>query len=221
MFVGMFIAYSIIFALIVAVICKKEWNRYYIWAKLLSSMAFFFVFVFSAYRSGETLLFQLMLPGFSCCFVGDIFMALYNRCRKHIYFLMGLGIFMAGHLCFARWLCTVQEILAIDLLLPLVAVFLIYQFLSFGDMHTGRLKPFILIYTFFVTLFFVKAQHLAIACPSLSHIMLAVGSALFLISDISILFLYFGKKKGVGIHIFNLATYYYGMFLLASQLLFL
>ncbi len=221
MFIGMLLAYSVVFALIASVVCHTEWKKYYIWVKVLNSLAFLIVFFTSTYISGEIIQFWLMLPAFFCCFVGDILMAAYNRYRKRIQFLMGLGIFLAGHLCFVRWLAAMQAISVIDLLIPVLAVLLTWYLVSRKDVHTGKLKPFILIYAFFVAMFFVKGQHLAIISPSLSNIMIAVGSMLFLISDISILFLYFRKRKGPFIHLFNLATYYYAMFLLATQLLFL
>lgn len=217
----MLLAYSVVFALIAAVVCHAEWKKYYMVVKVVNSLAFFAVFFASTYRSGEIIQFWLMLPAFFCCFVGDIFMAAYNRYRKRLHFLMGLGIFLAGHLCFVRWLSAMQAISAIDLLFPILAMLLTWYLVSRRDIHTGRLKPFILLYAFFVALFCVKGLHLAISNPSLSNLMIAVGSVLFLTSDISILFLYFRKKKGVWIHVFNLATYYYGMFLLASQLMFL
>lgn len=221
MFIGMLLVYSVLFALIAAVACRPEWKKYYIWVKVLNSLSFFIVFFVSTYISREIIQFWLMLPAFFCCFVGDILMAAYNRYRKRIHFLMGLGIFLVGHLCFVRWLNAMQALSVIDLLIPILAVLLTWYLVSRRDVHTGKLKPFILLYAFFVAMFFVKGQHLAISNPSLANIMIAVGSALFLISDISILFLYFRKRKGVFIHLFNLATYYYAMFLLASQLLFL
>lgn len=221
MIIKMLAGYSAVFALMAAVVCHAEWRKYYIGAKVLNSLAFLAVFFASTYLSGEVMQFWLMLPAFFCCFAGDIFMAAYNRCRKRVHFLMGLWIFLAGHLCFTRWLAAMQAISAIDLCLPILAVLLTWYLVSRRDIHTGRLKPFILLYAFFVALFFVKGQHLAIADPSVSHIMTAVGSTLFLISDISILFVYFRKNKNIFANLFNLATYYYGMFFLASQLLFL
>ena len=47
-----------------------------------------------------------------------------------------------------------------------------------------------------------------------------LGSFLFMISDISILFLYFYKNKSRKVHLFNLTTYYVGIFLLAISPLF-
>ena len=222
MFVGMLVGYTIVFAMIALVSSNVELKRrYYLWAKVLNSTAFMVIFFLSVYISGDVYSFWLMLPAFFCCFVGDIFMAMYHRQRKRLNFLLGLFLFLAGHLCFIRWLCSIQKITVADLLIPVLGVLIAWKLMARKDIHTGRLKPFILLYTFFVALFFVKGQHLAICHPMASYIMVAIGSALFLASDISILFLYFQKRKGPAVHIFNLATYYYAMFLLASHLLFL
>ncbi len=220
MIIAMLVVYSVIFAGIAAVVCHSAWRKYYIGAKTVNSLAFLAVFFLSTYLSGEIMQFWLMLPAFFCCFAGDIFMAAYNCYRKRVHFLMGLGIFLAGHLCFTRWLAARQAISLTDLFLPVFAVLLTWYLVSRKDIHTGRLKPFILLYAFFVALFFVKGQHLAIANPSVANVMTAVGSTLFLISDILILFVYFRKNKSPLANLLNLATYYYGMFLLASQLLF-
>lgn len=222
MFAGMLIGCLLAFAVIVAVVCRPEWKKkYYLGAKILNSAAFVTVFLISIYISGKVHSFWLMLPGILFCFAGDIFMALYNRQRKRLYFLMGVGLFLSGHLCFARWLCSMQTISIFDLVIPVLAVLLAWYLVSRKDIHTGRMKPFIILYAFFVALFFSKGQNLAWSEPTEAHIMIAVGSALFFVSDISIIFLYFQKRKGVAVHIFNLATYYGAMFLLASHVLFL
>lgn len=221
MFVGMLAAYTVVFAGLAAAVCLEKWKKYYIAEKVASSIAFLAVLCVAAYQSGAVVSFWLMLPAFFCCFAGDIFLALYNCYRKRIHFLMGLGIFLAGHLCFVRWLCEKQAIFLPELLCALAGVGISWYLVSRKDIHTGRLKPFILLYTFFVALFFAKGQRLMLSEPTLQNGMIAAGSALFLVSDISILFLYFRKRKSVGIHLFNLTTYYYGMFFLAAQLLFL
>lgn len=221
-FIGMLIVYSMFFGLIAAVACRTEWKKkYYTHVKTLNSAAFLGVFGVSAYVSGDILQFWLMLPAFLCCFAGDILMAQYNRCRKRVYFKMGLGIFLAGHICFARWLCVVQPLALVDFVMPVLAVLLAWYLVSLKNVHTGKLKPFIMLYACFVAMVFGKGLRLAICFPTVSNLMIAVGSALFFVSDISIVFLYFYKQKGVSVHLFNLATYYYGMFLLASNLLFL
>ena len=108
MFFFMLLAYSMVFVLLAAVVCRREWGGCYIWAKIVSSLAFFAVFVISARISGQSAVFFRMLPAFLCCFVGDIFMAVYNRTRRKPYFLLGLVVFLGGHLFFVRWLCGMQ-----------------------------------------------------------------------------------------------------------------
>lgn len=220
MFLRSLTVYSVLFAMLAAVAYRTEWKKYYIPAKGVSSLAFLVIFFVAGYQSEDAGMFRSMLPAFFCCFVGDILMAAYNRCRKRIYFLTGMGIFLAAHLCFVRWLCGIQRLTAGDLVFPVLSVLLAWRLTSRKDMHTGKLKPFILFYTFFVALFFTKGMHLAAGQPSTQYFMIAAGSALFFVSDLSLLFLYFSRKKGYGVHLFNLAAYYYGMFLLAVNLLF-
>ncbi|MFR8428874.1 MAG: lysoplasmalogenase family protein [Roseburia inulinivorans] len=73
---------------------------------------------------------------------------------------------------------------------------------------------------FFIAYLFAKSMHIAVSIPDMRHIVCAVGSFLFMISDISILFLYFYKNKSRKVHLFNLTTYYVGIFLLAISPLF-
>ena len=222
MFVGMLIGYSAVFAVLTAVACRPEWKqKYYIAAKTICSLAFGAIFLIASRKSGDDGQFLLMLPAFFCCIAGDVFMAVYNRYRKRRYFIGGLLTFLAGHLFFVRWLCQRQHLQIVDFLIPVFGVALAWMLMAKKNIHTGKLRPFIMIYAFFVALFFSKGMHLAITDFSVPNLMIAVGSGLFFASDISILFLYFYKSKGVKIHIFNLATYYYGMFLLASNFLFL
>lgn len=221
MFLGMLLGYSLVFGILLAVVCNETWKkRYYIWAKGVASLGFVIVFAASVYERGKNGQLWLMLPALFCCFAGDILMAAYNRYRKKIHFLMGLFIFLVGHLCFVSWLCKMQPIELVDFVIPVLAVALTWGLTSLKKVHTGKLRPFILLYSFFVALFFAKGLRLVLTQFSISTLMIAVGSFLFFVSDISILFLYFYKKKGYGVHIFNLVTYYYGIFLLATNLLF-
>lgn len=220
MILMIFVGYSLLFCGLIAVVCKDSWRQYYIQAKAVMSTAFVLLLFWALYVSGEVSQFWLMLPAFFCCFVGDILMASYNRYRKRVYFLLGAGIFLCGHLCFVRWLCKQQPMHMAELLLPVAAVVFAWKLTSLKKVHTGRLRPFILLYSFFVSLFLVKGLNLAFVLHSISGIMIAAGCVLFWFSDLAIVFLYFCKKKGHGVHIFNLAAYYYAMFLLALNVLF-
>lgn len=220
MYLAVLFGYSVLFGLLAVTICLPAWEKYYIPAKVLNSLGFAAVFFAAAYFSGEVAAFWLMLPAFFCCFIGDILMALYNCYHRRMHFLMGLGIFLAGHICFVRWLAKMQPIRAVDLLFPAAAVFVALGLTGLKGMHTGSMKKAILIYSFFVALFFAKGVHLAVAQFSVSNLMIAGGSTLFFVSDVLILFLYFYKKRKLCVHLLNLGTYYYGMLLLAANLIF-
>lgn len=215
MIMWMLMGYSIVFGGLAAATVKKELKKYYVLAKCAASAAFMVIFLMACHVSLDVRQFWLMLPAFLFCFVGDVLLAFYNKSRKRKFFLSGLLVFLAGHICFVRWLGRGQRLMTVDFLFPLIAVSLTFGLTSLKQIHTGRLRPFIMIYAFFVSLFFARGVHLAVLRLDVPSLAVAVGSALFLISDISILFLYFYEKTGWRIHIFNLATYYYGMFFLA------
>lgn len=218
--IGMLAAYSLLLAGLLTMVRRPALKKYYILGKTACSLAFLWVLAASGIRGGETEQFFLMLPAFLCCFAGDIFMAFYNRFRRKPQFLAGLCSFLAGHIAFVRWLCARQPLRWQDFCFPLAAV-LLAVFLTNGNyLHTGRLRPYIALYTLFVALFFAKGTGFFLAQPGAGRLPVALGAALFFSSDVSILFLYFSRNKGPGIHVFNLATYYYGMFFLAVSLLF-
>ena len=54
--------------------------------------------------------------------------------------------------------------------------------------------------------------------PILGTVLVLTGAALFWVSDLLILFLYFYRTSHPAVHAANLATYYYGMFLVAISL---
>lgn len=218
---GIALLYTVIIAGLLVVVRKQDLRKYYIAAKTLSSLAFVGVLFVAGAVSEQIHQFWLMLPAFLFCFGGDVLMAFYNRYRKKIHFIMGLSIFLVGHLCFARWLCWRGKITVIDIVLSLIAVLLCYGLTGLEKIHTGRLRPFILIYAFFIGFVCVKGVHLWINNQTAAGAMIAAGGFLFLLSDISILFLYFYKSRGNRIQVFNLLTYYYGMLLLAFSLFFM
>lgn len=220
LFWGMFFVYTILFGVLTAVVWQEKRKKYYLAAKGMNSLAFLVVLFVSGAVSGELMQLVLMFPAFLCCFAGDILLAVYHRSQKSSYFLLGLVIFLAGHICFVRWMCRAQKLTITDFWFPAAAVFIVLCLMRLPGMHTGRMKPFILIYTFFVAMLFAKGIHLAVSVPSLQTVMAAAGGTLFLASDISILFLYFYKGSGRKVHVFNLGTYYYGMYLLSANLLF-
>ncbi len=216
----MLAGYSLAVMCLFAAVLRPAWKNYYIAVKTVCSFSFLAVLAVSAVCGEREAQFMRMLPAFFCCLAGDVFLAFYNRFRRRPQFLAGLFCFLAGHIGFVRWLCAGRPLRAGDMLFPAAAVLLALGLTGGTYLHTGRLRPYIALYTFFVALFFTKGVSLPAAEPGTASLFTAAGAALFFLSDFSILFLYFGRRKGPWLHVFNLATYYYGMFFLAVSLLF-
>ena len=216
-------SFLIVFAAYVAGMCwflgevrKPDYKKTYLKKKTMQSAAFLAVLLLAFLKSGRSDVFWIVLPAFFCCFAGDVLLALYNTHRKKRVFAMGLFLFLAGHLFFLHWMVRMRPFCMEDLLFPAAGVVLVAFLTGSKSFHTGRLRPCILLYSFFVAALFSKSIHIAWSTPDAFHLLMAVGGTLFLISDFSILFLYFYKTKDVRIHLFNLLTYYLGMFFLAS-----
>jgi uncharacterized membrane protein YhhN len=201
--------YAAALAVLMAAVCVPKYKKYYVYAKAIASASFMAALILPG---GD---FLPVLPAFVCCFFGDIFMGLYNRGRKKRHFLAGLFVFLAGHVCFVAWLSSLKPLAAYEFILPAVCVIWTFAVTASKKVHTGRLRPFILLYSFFVSLFLSKAVSLYAWRGGRSALLVACGAVLFALSDTTIIFLYFVKLKGKWIHILNLLTYYIGMFLLA------
>ncbi len=196
---------------------KPDYKKNYVLVKTLQSAAFVSVFLAAAVVSRDILDFWLMLPAFVCCFAGDVILAFIIRSKRD--FCWDLSHFNGASVLYpvagpdaAAGSCRYgvsghsgDRDFAVT---------------GMGSFHTGRLRPCILVYTFYC-IPVCKSMHIAVSIPSVHHMVCAVGSLLFMISDISILFLYFYKNKSRKVHLFNLTTYYVGFFFWRSVLCFI
>lgn len=212
--------YSIPIFFLLYVLIDKRFRRHYIWVKTVSSAAFVAAAVYCAYVGNHMSFFISMLPGFLLCLCGDVVMGLYNRIQNRKFFLTGVFAFLAGHIFFVASFCLLQSLSVFDFVFPIIAIFITIQITKQRNMILGRLKPYAYVYSFFVALLFSKSIHLVIEVCSVQRILLAAGATLFMISDILILYLYFYKHRAWCIHGLNIATYYYGVFLLSISLLY-
>lgn len=212
--------YGILLGFFLNAVSKVNYKEKYVPWKSIQSAGFLAAFFISSIIYGDPGNFCVMLPAFICCFMGDVFLAFYNKYKKRRIFTFGLLAFLAGHIFFIRWFAQIQPIDIADFIVPLLGVGITYYLTTGKIFHTGRLRPFVLIYAFFVTFLAEKGVRIALAFHSAAHFLSGIGSVLFLVSDISILFLYFWRKRNKKIHLFNLYTYYAGIYLLASCTLF-
>lgn len=173
-FLGMAVFYGVLFLWFLNQVKKPDYKKNYVLVKTLQSAAFVSVFLAAAVVSRDILDFWLMLPAFVCCFAGDVILAFYNKIKKKRLFLLGLVTFLMGHLFFIRWLDRMQPPAVADMVFPVIAVIGIFAVTGMGSFHTGRLRPCILVYTFFIAYLFAKSMHIAVSIPDMRHIVLSL-----------------------------------------------
>ena len=82
------------------------------------------------------------------------------------------------------------------------------------------MRPWVVLYAAFVSALLGKGLQLAFGIAQPWCFLVLAGAALFWVSDLLILFLYFYPVKHPAVHVANLLTYYYAMFLIAASLAF-
>lgn len=214
--VGMGVAYTVALGLLVRRLRLP--GRGYLPEKTLCSLCFVAVAAVCAALGSRPEAFWRLLPALLCCAVGDVVLALYNRLRRPGLFLAGLGAFLAGHTLFVWGLCRLQPM---GWPVPLAAVLGAGGAAVLSGMpgiRTGRMRPWVVVYAAFVSALLGKGLQLAFGMGQPWCFLVLAGAALFWISDLLILFLYFSPSKHPAVHVANLLTYYYAMFLIAVSL---
>lgn len=213
---GMLLAYTAVLSLLIRKACSDQ--KSYLVEKILCSLSFVAVAAVSARMGSRPEAFVHLAPALGCCVTGDVLLAIYNRRRKLPWFVAGGTCFLAGHGLFVWGLCRLQPT---NWLVPAAAAAGALGVLALSrlpGMHFGRLLPMAAIYAAFVSAFLGKGAQLAIGLGQPWCFLVLAGAALFWISDLLILFLYFHRNPHPAIHPANLATYYYGMFLVGLSL---
>ncbi|MDL2325048.1 lysoplasmalogenase [Ruminococcaceae bacterium OttesenSCG-928-A16] len=164
--------------------------------------------------------FWLLLVALVLCMAGDILLGLANRTKvpRAKPFAGGAASFLLAHVFFCLLLYQGAPLHPVDFILPALLVLALFLL---GKADAVRLKKMWLmgyVYTFTVGLMACKAVQVAIKVwPALpfASALLALGAILFLISDIILLFLYFGTIRHKWMRYANLSTYYVGIYLIA------
>lgn len=195
-------------------------GRGYLPEKALCSLCFVAVAAVCAALGSRPEAFWRLLPALLCCVVGDVVLALYNHLRRPGLFLAGLVAFLAGHILFVWGLCRLQPM---GWPVPLAAVLGAGGAAALSGMpgmRTGRMRPWVVLYAAFVSALLGKGLQLAFGMGQPWCFLVLAGAVLFWISDLLILFLYFYPSKHPAVHVANLLTYYYAIFLIAISLAF-
>ena len=188
-------------------VCDNRFSKkYYVPLKGVCSASFLIILALHNMFSekGDMLIWPLI-----ACFVGDIMMGLYNTYSRKRFMSLGMVSFMLGHVGFIYYMCQTANKKAIwAFIVPFALCILMYAICTKLHIHMGKLLYPGLIYCYFVSAMFLK---------SLTAGPLGVAGTLFFLSDFSIMFLYFYHYKNrthkKWVHYFNLATYYYAIYL--------
>lgn len=231
------VIYLASFCLLIATGYSEKYARFGVIAKSLASVSFVgialasvLVFIMSAPIAELDMLamnfFYITLPAFLLCLVGDVLLELNHKDERKRFFLPGLVAFLLGHVTFVIAFNRLSPFSWLELIIPAAAVILTFFLTRLKDMDTGKMKPYVLIYSFFVAWLLSKGIFVLItafqaggAFPS-KALFIAIGSALFFISDVIILFMMFYKKKYKHTRFFNLLTYYGAQLFLTLSFIF-
>lgn len=222
------VIYLILLGLLLATSANNRYKRHHIAAKTMASVGFVMISVAGLMLGNRDMYdiryayFVALLPGLLFCMAGDIFLAIRMLTKKIKWFAWGITMFAAAHIFFIYFLGEFGNYEWWTYLIPIVSVMVAYILFGLPMIDAGKAKWPCLVYSYVVTLFVVRAFGTMIVWEySVKGVVIALGAILFYLSDVMLIFLYFGKKEYTWLHTANLTAYYLGIGLIASSVFFL
>ena len=206
-------------ALIIALfaVCDNSLSRrYYVPLKVVCSASFLVIlWINQCFSQRLWLMFWALLA----CFIGDVLMGFFNTYMRKQFITLGIIAFMLGHVGLLNYMCRITDHTSVLVyVLPVVVCLLLVGMKKLWHLHMGRLFVPCIIYCYFVTTMTLKA----IECGANGMGEIAAAGVMFLLSDFTILFLYFfhfsDKKNKRLVHFVNLGTYYMAILLFIFSL---
>lgn len=162
--------------------------------------------------------FFILFLGLVFCMLGDIAL---GYCDQKVftnvrYFKMGVLFFSLAHIFFCIIFYLIVGFYYYDFILPILLVLLALLFERLGLVRLKKLVKIVNVYAAIIGLMTTKALQVMLY-GNLTYnysLILITGVLLFLLSDLFLFFIYFGRRKIKILRYFNLSTYYMGCFLL-------
>ena len=206
-------------ALLIALflVCDNSLSKkYYVPLKMVCSASFLIILWINQMLSEKL---WLMFWALLAYFVGDLLMAFYNTYRNKQVIALGIIAFMLGHVGLLNYMCRITDFTNVLVyILPVLGCVIVMILKKTCHLHMGSLLAPCLIYAYFVSTMTLKA----IECGLNGMPLIGVAGALTLLSDVTILFLYFYHFKDVKnkrlVHWLNLGTYYLAILLFVYSL---
>lgn len=216
--------FSIIYiiVLIYLLITAKKRGENYIKVKMSLSILFVLTSV-ATYLLGsrnDSKRFTFLFLALLFCLIGDFFLGKVDfdifsntKCFKY-----GVVSFSIAHIFFSVMFYLFIGFELTNFILPIILMFVVHFLEKFDLIEVRELKFIITIYAAIIGIMATMAIKVALYgnLQSTYGMLTKIGAILFLLSDLILAFLYFGKMKNKEkLRVFNLSTYYLGCYILA------
>ncbi len=218
------VAFTILYmaCLAVLLVVAKRHKGKYALAKGVCSFLFVAAAVLSWSFGPRRLpgMFAVLLAALLLCAFGDVLLGVSNMAVSHPdkrFFVAGGLSFAVAHVLFVVLFSALWAMHWYDWIFPLLLLAVMLALDLKGKVRLKKLRYLAYVYTVLVGLMAWKAAGglLYAAAPGTGAVEVCVGAMLFLISDILLLFLYFGVRRFKWLRSANLISYYMGVYLLA------
>lgn len=191
----------------------------FVWLKGLASVFFIATGIASYQKVKRNKKYSIwILMGLIFSLVGDIFMELNSA--KGILFISGVSSFAIAHVMYSIGFCSLKKVTGKDILIFIAIVTPFILILLFGGFEYEGLQLVVIGYTLLIS--FMVSKAISLYCyyegNEKAVVLTIIGSVMFLVSDIILLFLLFSKFIYNEFNYVNLVLYYTGQGLLALSL---
>lgn len=223
-----FIALSIILAIVAIAFRKKGQGINYFISKCFASAVFVFVGLFSYLETNapkELVIF--IIAGLVFGFLGDAILGgkeIDKLAPRKPFIIWGIIAFLLGHILFSVGFILTTGINTYVFVIPTVlAVISLVIFIVLKYQVKAPIFVLLTVYAFLETLMCSSAGYLMITTNNVGYIVAFVGSVFFCTSDLVLSYVYFGpnKSKKDLLVMIELTTYYTAQILISSAVLFM
>lgn len=202
---------------------KKEKFVLAVILKGLASLMFVLLGYWCSKATGNTEFNALVKTGLILGLIADILLNLrfVFKTKGKIVFLVGILVFLSGHILYLCALIPTVNNVLIPLLIGMILTAIIIKWIFTQIEAAKAFKIFGIFYIGAIVIMNCFAFANLIQDPSnMRYIIFRIGAVSFLISDIVLILNTFGKETKFVLRITNLSLYYVGQLLIAFSLLF-
>ena len=206
-----------------AFICTEHRGKYVpaVILKGLASLMFVLLGVAASHTANDLRFARLVVTGLELGCIADIMLNLrfvFKKAGQKI-FLVGIVIFLAGHVMYLIALLGKAKLVWFWLLIGAAATYFIIRWVFSRITAKKAFKIFGVFYLGAITLMTCTAIGTLITAASLQAVLFVVGAVSFLVSDIVLILNTFGSETKFSLRITNLSFYYAAQLIIALSLL--